>query len=384
MRRAIGWVLAMLVLSAGLILWRAPQVAVLVGEGFPGAVWPASGSFAPVAGASVVTDPPLASPPPDEALIRLAESGGRALLFSQDGVLRAEAYGEGVDREILLNSYSMVKSLVGALVLRAVADGKIVGLETDLRDILGPTAPGISVGAALSMTSGLVMAEEPPKGPQSLDDEGGYSAWGPLARLHAFGIRAVLPDLRVDPALTGAFHYQSANTALLGLVLETVYRRPLPDILSNEIWSPAGAATAQWRLTPAGDGVSAYCCLYARAIDWLKVGEFLLHNGRAEPFLPPDLWRAFILPDLLPQVRQQGSYGWHLRHDVLDRPGAGIAGPFAYMTGLDGQAAYLIPGSDAVVVRFGAQVQLLHSTIYDLFPLVDLPHGPDSPSPATP
>ncbi len=41
------------------------------------------------------------------------------------------------------------------------------------------------------------------------------------------------------------------------------------------------------------------------------------------------------------------------------------------MTGLGGQMVYLIPWADTVVVRFGAQVQLLHSTIYDLFPARD-------------
>ena len=368
MKRVIGGALVLILLAAGLLQWRAPQIAVLLAEGFPGAVWPAPGEFAPVAGASVVSDPPPAPAPPAAAFARLAQSGGRALLFAKGGVLQAEVYGDGIGRETLLNSYSMVKSLVGALVLRAVADGRIAGLDTDLRDILGPDAPRITIAAALTMTSGLIMAQEPPKGPQSLDDEGGYSAWGPLARLHAYGIRTVLLDLRVDPALAGAFHYQSANTALLGLVLETVYGRPLPEILSDQIWRPAGAATAQWRLTPAGQGVSAYCCLYARPVDWLKVGEFLLRNGGAEPFLQPDLWQDFILPDLTPAARQQGVYGWHIRHDVLDRDGAGIAGPFAYMTGLDGQMVYLIPGADTVVVRFGERVQLLHSTIYDLFP----------------
>ena len=58
-------------------------------------------------------------------------------------------------------------------------------------------------------------------------------------------------------------------------------------------------ATASWRLTPAGKGVSGWQCLNARTI-----------------------------------------YG---------------------------QMVYLIPGSDTVVVRFGERVQLLHSTIYDLF-----------------
>ena len=268
MKRAAVWLLAILVLAVGLVQWRAPQIAVLPAEGFPGPVWPASGDFAPVAGADVVTDPPLAPPPPVASLTRLAESDGRALLMSQGGVLLAETYGERIGRDTMLNSYSMVKSPVGALVLRAVADGQISGLDTDLREILGPDAPGINIGAALGMTSGLYLAPEPLKGPQSLDDEGGYSAWGPLARLHAFGIRTVLPDLA-------------------------------------------------------------------------------------------------------PEVRQQGSYGWHIRYDVPDRAGQGIADPFAYMTGLGGQMVYLIPGADTVVVRFGAQVQLLHSTIYDLFPARD-------------
>ena len=371
MKRAALVLLAMLMLAAGLVQWRAPQIFVLLSEGFPGPVWPASGQFALVAGNPDATDPPLAPAPPAPALTRLAESNGRALLMSQAGVLRFETYGDGIGRDTLLNSYSMVKSLVGALVLWAVADGRIAGLDTPLRDILGPDAPDITIGAALSMTAGLAMEQEPPKGPQTLDDEGGYSAWGPLARLHAYGIRTVQPDLRVDPALAGAFHYQSANTALLGLVLETVFGQPMPDILSDQIWRPAGAATAQWRLTPAGQGGSAYCCLYARPIDWLKVGAFPLHNGGAEPFLPPDPWQDFILPDLAADVRQQGAYGWHIRHDVLDRAGQGIAGPFAYMTGLEGQMVYLIPGADTVVVRFGGQVQLLHSTIYDLFPARD-------------
>ena len=196
MKRAALVLLAMLMLAAGLVQWRAPQIFVLLSEGFPGPVWPASGQFAPVAGNPDATDPPLAPAPPAPALTRLAESNGRALLMFQAGVLRFETYGDGIGRDTLLNSYSMVKSLVGALVLWAVADGRIAGLDTPLRDILGPDAPDITIGAALSMTAGLAMA---------------------------------------------------------------------------------------------------------------------------------------------PKVRGQGSDGWHIRHDVLDRAGQGIAGPFAYMTGLKGQ-----------------------------------------------
>jgi hypothetical protein len=83
MKRAILWLLAVLVLAAGLVQWRAPQIAVLLAEGFPGPVWPASGQFAPVHGAATVAAPPLAPDPHATALTRLVESGGRALLMSQ-------------------------------------------------------------------------------------------------------------------------------------------------------------------------------------------------------------------------------------------------------------------------------------------------------------
>lgn len=364
-----GVVLAVASLGAGAIALRAPQVLVLAKEGFPGAIWPVAGTYATVQGAAGMADPPPGAAPPAPALARFDESGGRALLMEQAGVLRTEAYAGPISRETRLNSYSLVKSLVGALVLRAVADGRIEGLDVPLRQILGPDAPDATVGEALTMTSGLVMAPEPPKTADTMLDDAGFSPFGPLARLHAYGVEAVLGDLRVDGELRGQFHYQSANTALLGLVLERVHDRPLPDILSDLIWKPAGAAEAYWRRYPAGDGVSAYCCLYARPLDWVRVGRFLLDNGSpASPFLPQAMWRDFVLPDLDAEARRQGVYGDQIRHDVLDRPGEALQGPFTFLFGHGGQVVYLLPRQDAVVVRFGERMQLLHSTLYDLFP----------------
>ena len=368
------WTLALLVLAvaglgAGAIALRAPQVFVLAKEGFPGAIWPAAGAYATVDGAAPLADPPPGADLPSTARTRFEQGAGRALLVDQAGVLRTEGYGDGINRETRLNSYSLVKSLVGALVLHALAHGRIEGLDVSMRQIIGPAAPDITVGEALTMTSGLVMAPELPKTDDMMLDDAGFSPFGPLARIHSYGVQAVMQDLRVDKDLRGRFHYQSANTALLGLVLERVYGRPLPDILSALIWKPAGAAEAYWRRYPAGDGVSAYCCLYARPLDWVRAGRFLLDNGSpGSPFLPEALWRDFVLPELDAEARRHGVYGDQIRHDVLDRPGEVLKGPFAYFLGHGGQVVYLLPRQDAVVVRFGERVQLLHSTLYELFP----------------
>lgn len=362
-RLAVG--LLFLLLAALLLTWvAAPQVLVLLREGFPAQTWPAPGSYAQVQGASPPLSPPPGQPAPQVARDRLTQQGGRALLMDQGGTLLVEEYAQGLTRADRLNSYSLVKSLVGALTLRAVADGKIASLDDPLSAYLGAQAPDVTIRDALTMTSGLMLDSTPEK-PM---EDGAFSPFGGLARLHAFGLTPILPKLRADPALRGQFRYESVNTALLGAVLERAYDAPLQDTLSRLIWKPAGAARADWRRYPGGEGVSAYCCLYARPLDWLLVGRFLLDNGTPkEPFLPPDLWQALLMPDLPAEARRKGTYGYQIRHDILDRPGEMARGPFAYFLGHHGQVVYFLPDQDAVVVRFGESQQLLHSTIYDLF-----------------
>lgn len=359
---------AVVVLITGLVSVAlfafAPQVPVLIREGFPPEMWTGKGRYALVSG---VSEKDLEHAPslPTTAQARFDSSGGRAMLVDQGGSLIFESYGQDLGPSNRLNSFSLVKSLVGALVVRALADGHITSFDDPLRLYLGPDAPTISVMDALTMTSGLLYQSEPAK---SVDDAG-FSPFGPLARLHVFGIEAVMADLDVDLTAKGQFAYQSVNTALLGAVLEVAYDKPLPQLLSELIWKPAGATNARWQMHSKIDDVTAYCCLFAKPRDWIRVGRYLLDNGTpGEPFLPEYLWREFILPDLTVSQRHESTYGWHLRHDILDREGERLAGPFAYFMGHGGQMLYILPESDMVVVRFGDRLQLLHSTLYELVP----------------
>ncbi|GFE63518.1 serine hydrolase domain-containing protein [Litoreibacter roseus] len=359
--RSWGTLVAAVAMIAG-VFSVAPQVPVLLWEGFPAEIWTGARRYAHVDGI-VVEDTINAPAIPKAAQTRFDAAAGRALLVDQGGTRVFESYGEGFGPTDRFNSFSLVKSLVGALVVRALADGRIVSLDDPLALYLGPEAPDASVLDALTMTSGLLYAGEPPK---SVDDAG-FSPFGPLARLHVYGTETVLPDLNVDHLAKGQFAYQSINTALLGAVLENAYDQPLHELLSDLIWRPAGAAGADWQTYSKAEGVAAYCCLFARAEDWIRVGRFLLDNGKPEdPFLPEDLWQDFIRPDLTISQRREGAYGWHLRHDVLDRDGEALAGPFTYFMGRGGQMLYLLPDSDMVVVRFGERPQLLHSTLYEL------------------
>jgi CubicO group peptidase (beta-lactamase class C family) len=192
-----------------------------------------------------------------------------------------------------------------------------------------------------------------------------YNPFGRLARLHTGGLRSVRDDLRVDSVEIDRFKYQNINTALLGELLATVYQRPLEQVVSEKIWRPAGAATAFWRRYDGNKPVSPYCCIYATARDWLRVGRLLANNGtNDDPFLPLALWRAFMGMNIGKEQLRTNYYGNHIYHNILDRAGEPLQGRFTFMFGNGGQVVYLMPEKDLIVVRFGEGISLLHSTAY--------------------
>ena len=360
---------------AGVAL-AAPYLPRLVIEGYPAPVWPAYGSFAPVAGGTVETifAPAVSGMQPNDALKALfRDSSGRALIAVHGGRIVLAHYAEGVTSETKLNSYSMVKSLIGALTLKAVADRRLSSLDQPLRELLPglgtPSLGEVTLRELLEMRSGI---EVEAHGLTAVSGDKDVEAtkmnvFGAMARLHTGGIDAIAGELKSLPELRHTFNYQNVNTALLGEVLARVYRMPLEQVLSAEIWAPAGAAPAEWRRYGDGRPVSAYCCLYARPIDWAKVAYFLMHNGLPrKPFLPEPLWRQFLGLDLADADVADGHYGLHIRHDLLDRAGEPLQGRFSYFMGSRGQITYLMPEKDLVVVRFGADFQKLHSTLYEV------------------
>ena len=287
-----------------------------------------------------------------------------------DGRLALEHYGEGISAETRFNSYSMVKSLVGALIYHAIAEGKLKGLDATLGEIL-PGDAGlrqVTIRSLLTMRSGIAFGDGKIFGGESgaKDIEGSHiNPFGPMARLHFLGLASIEASLITDGVAEPEFNYQNVNTALLGTVLEVLYRRPLPELLAEKIWLPAGTQPAFWRQAGGEKRVSAYCCLFATARDWVRVGLFLAENGTPEaPFLPEPLWREFLGLEVDYASRREGHYGQHIFQDVLDRKGQPLQGAFTYLMGQNGQILYLMPEQGLVVYRAGEKLSLLHSTLY--------------------
>jgi CubicO group peptidase (beta-lactamase class C family) len=350
-------------------------VLILLREGYPPHILSDFGAgYLRVDGGSATLQRGTLRPMTPRLAELIAASNGEALLVVENGKITLEHYAASYDAGTIFNSFSMVKSLVGVLVLKAVDEGRVKNLDQPLGELLSAAA-GSEVGAIpirqlLDMTSGIDFEPSTAKQMSGVGEKA-FEAWpsnpfGPLGKLHALGLEAVLPGLRVSETSRGTFQYQNVNTALLGAMLEEAYGIPLADLLSEKIWRPAGAAEAHWRSYPVSGRTTPYCCLFATASDWALVARYLLLNGGDDaPFLRADLRDYWIGADIPHSARVHGVYRSQMRYDILDRAGEKLSGSFAYFLGQGGQAVYLKPDSDLVVVRFGEGLQLLHSTLYE-------------------
>jgi len=252
-----------------------------------------------------------------------------------------------------------------------MAEGKIGSLDQTIAELL-PQATGLgdmTLRQLITMRSGVHFDGRTASfgAPGRYKDSDTFpNPFGPLARLHFQGLDAVIGGLTMDPTPPDTFNYQNVNTALLGAVIERAYGQPLEMLLSEKIWKPSGAGNAVWRKPSAESSVSAYCCLYATARDWLRVGMWFATNGTvAKPFLPDELWREFLGLDVPLALRVKDHYGNHTLQNVLDREGENLQGPFTYFMGQNGQILYIMPEKNLVVYRAGERYQLLHSTLYE-------------------
>ena len=366
--------IALVIVLAGAVtatLAYAPYLPQLIAEGVPPLAWPAPGHF----GSETPRDLAIADDAATRPLLpdleaAFTEKSGKAFLVARAGRLELEHYAEGIAAETRFNSFSMAKSLVGALVYRALAEGRLQSLDQTLGELLpnDRDLADVTLRALLLMRSGIAFDHGEGKadavsGDKTVDTSA--NPFGPLARLHFLGLGAIEGGLVSDRAAAPAFSYQNVNTALLGEVLEAIYERPLEELMSEKLWRPAGAQSAFWRQPAAQSPVSAYCCIYASARDWIRIGLFLAENGTAgAPFLPTPLWREFLGLDVPYLDRLNDNYGQHIRQNVLDRKGQALQGPFTYLMGQGGQVLYLMPEQGLVVYRSGETAQLLHSTLY--------------------
>lgn len=265
-------------------------------------------------------------------------------VVQHDSVL-FEHYWEDYEPGSITNSFSMAKSITATLTAIAIEEGFIDSLDQAVGDYLPSFTEGgkedITIRDLMTMSSGLNWTES---GANPFSDNAeAYYGWdlqGQVDRLERIG----------DPGKT--FIYLSGNHQIMAFVLEAATDMSISDYASSRLWGPIGAESdALWNLDDEGGMAKAYCCFYATARDFARIGQLMLDSGRWNGKQVVPLWYAteavqpngLVEEDGTPCVRYGLSW-WIAEYQGLD---------LFYARGIKGQYIIVIPELDAVITRAG-------------------------------
>jgi len=212
----------------------------------------------------------------DEYLERQPVTG---FLLAKGDTILVERYQYARTDKHRLTSFSMAKTITALLIGIAVKEGAIRSID-DLAEIYVPGLTGTEYGrtpikALLQMSSGVAFSE--------LYWDTTSDIWtlslltiqqepeGSLQAVKRFNRRYTQPGQH--------FHYSSAETLVLGLLLAGATTRKVSDYAREKLWEPLGAeADASWGVDATGQEVT-YAFFNAVLRDWARLGLMLAHDG---------------------------------------------------------------------------------------------------------
>jgi len=207
----------------------------------------------------------------------LAQSATTAYVLIKNDTIVYEQYYRGYDRSKISTFFSVTKSVTSLLVGIAVDEGLIKSVHDPITDYIPEFLKGdsrfqkLTIEHLLNMQAGLRFYES-------------YTnPFKDMARL--FYGRNQLRQLKKmkftqDPG--EKYDYNSATTAILGIVLERAVKRPYAEYLEEKVWKPLGM---EYNASVSLDdkrhrSAKSYQGLSATAIDLAKIGRLYMNGGR--------------------------------------------------------------------------------------------------------
>lgn len=259
------------------------------------------------------------------------------LLVVKNGTVVHERYNFGHSAASKWTSFSVAKSVVSLLVGAAVADGYLTiddAVTQYVPELRNTAYEGVTVRHLLQMSSGARWIEDY-DAPQS-----DIGRLGPAVR--ASGRAGLLQLLGAQPRVAAPgtrFNYNTGETYLLGLLLQTAVQRNLSTYLSEKIWSRfAMESDALWMINGLDGFELGGCCISATLRDYGRIGLFATRNGvlpNGVPILPSDWMQQSATA--APTTNEYGYLWW-------------LTGSGNYAaTGLFGQAIQIYPAQNLII-----------------------------------
>ena len=265
-----------------------------------------------------------------------------AFLIIKNDSLWHEQYYDGYDKDSKSNSFSMAKSIVTAILGKAIMQGKIKSLDQPVGEFFPEYSKGmaakLTVGDLASMASGLEW------------DEVYYSPFSIVTRAYFDeNLREVMLNLEITSEPGKSFTYLSGNTQLLAMVIEKATGKHLSEYFSEEFWQPLGAENqALWQIDSEDSGLEkAYCCIASNARDFARFGKLYKDGGVWQGKQLLD--KEYVEKSIRPRFKDDWMYGygfWLLPYQGKN---------FFMMRGHLGQYVIVEPEDNVIIVRLGHQ-----------------------------
>ncbi len=271
----------------------------------------------------------------------LEKNKSLAFMVLKDDSIISEIYFKDIDSASVLASFSVTKSVVSVLAGIARDEGKIKSFDDPVTDYVADLPNGfeqIHLIDLMNMRSGLNFTEAY------------YNPFGHMAKFY-YGthLDKFVRQLKVVDVPGNNYQYQSANTQLLAMAVESATGMKLNEYLSEKIWKPAGMAyDASWNTdSKKHQTIKAFCCLNSSLIDFARFGLICRHRGfwNGKQIIPESYFDALF--NTKNDSRDSRGYPYIMHWRVLDD------GSF-FAKGILGQYIYIDPKNNLVMLRFGS------------------------------
>ncbi|HEY9738141.1 MAG TPA: serine hydrolase [Trichocoleus sp.] len=317
--------------------WYQPQASV---QGQPGPPLP------------LATEPTLPEDVLQQASAYAESHSSSALIVLHRGGVVLEQYWQGYSPTARSNSMSMSKSLLGLLIGVAIDEGHIRSVQDPVSAYLPEWANDsrgeLTIEDLLYMHSGL------------RNEKRTDTPFSDLVQLYLSSDveKTALSIPQLAPP-GERYDYNNVNSQILALVLERATGEKYADYLSNRLWQPLQAADGFVWLDRPGGQAKPFCCFFATAPDWARLGQLLLNRGKVgQRQVVPAAW----IDQMLTASPIEPTYGYHIwikaRTDDYPNVDRASSEPFLaadtfYLDGRGQQRVYVIPSQELVIVRIG-------------------------------
>lgn len=297
---------------------------------------------------------------PKRFLARMMIMRTSAFLAIKNDSIIYEQYWLNYNQDSLMNSFSVSKTIVSLLIGVAIGEGKIDSVNQKVSDFfpdLFKTNFNLRIVDLLTMSSGSSWSED---FANPMSDV--------VIAYYGTNLDSLIKNSKIIEQPGQKWKYQCGNTLILSAIIEKSTGMSIFKYAEEKLWQPIGASkNALWGKDKQDGTTKSFCCFYASARDFAKLGLLVLHKGmlNGKQIVPKEYINAMIEPASWVKYRNKSVdfYGLHIWLAKYHKD------YIPYFSGMFGQYIMIFPKQNAVVVRFGEMLNELRI----------LPEPPDLP-----